>query len=369
MMHDIKLRKALTAGCGFLGLALLLAGFVGGKIATDGVELPQGALSAFLTSCPQALLVAGCAMALVSLFFGNLLLHGGFYPRTYLPYLIIIPAFAFIVLFVLYPMIEIVYLSLFKGNLINPTKTFVGLKNYNDIFFVKNDFKAALGNTAVYTVAVVVFLIFFAVLFALWFFQDRRINRFSQTMIFSPYLIASVCTGFIWAWIMSKQDYGLFNTLLKAFGAEPMKWLESSATAMPCIIFVVIWKNLGYYVLIILAALKSIPAEIYEAAQLDAAPRYRQFFRITLPLLSPQLFFLLITITISSFKVFDTIRVMTDGGPGNATNVISLYIYDYSIIRMNSLGIGMAASVVLMGILMLMTFVYFRMLERKVHYQ
>ena len=83
----------------------------------------------------------------------------------------------------------------------------------------------------------------------------------------------------------------------------------------------------------------------------------------------PQLFFLLITITISSFKVFDTIRVMTDGGPGNATNVISLYIYDYSIIRMNSLGIGMAASVVLMGILMLMTFVYFRMLERKVHYQ
>lgn len=163
MMHDIKLRKALTAGCGFLGLALLLAGFVGGKIAADGVELPQGALSAFLTSCPQALLVAGCAMALVSLFFGNMLLHGGFYPRTYLPYLIIIPAFAFIVLFVLYPMIEIVYLSLFKGNLINPTKTFVGLKNYNDIFFVKNDFKAALGNTAVYTVAVVVFLIFFAV--------------------------------------------------------------------------------------------------------------------------------------------------------------------------------------------------------------
>ena len=171
MMHDIKLRKALTAGCGFLGLALLLAGFVGGKIAADGVELPQGALSAFLTSCPQALLVAGCAMALVSLFFGNMLLHGGFYPRTYLPYLIIIPAFAFIVLFVLYPMIEIVYLSLFKGNLINPTKTFVGLKNYNDIFFVKNDFKAALGNTAVYTVAVVVFLIFFAVLFALWFFS------------------------------------------------------------------------------------------------------------------------------------------------------------------------------------------------------
>lgn len=363
------IRRIAVALCGLSGLAILLIGFLGYRVNTDGAVLPGGWFLSLMTFSPALLMAVGGSMSLLSLALGNIMLQGCFRLRDFIPYLVIVPAFIFIVLFVVYPMIDIVYLSLFKGNLIKPTKTYVGLKNFNDIFFVKNDFKAALGNTAVYTVAVVVFLIFFAVLFALWFFQDRKINKFSQTCIFTPYLIASVCTGFIWAWIMSKQDYGLFNTVLGFFGIPAQKWLESSATAMPSIVFVVVWKNLGYYVLIVLAALKSIPREIYEAADLDATPRIKQFFRITLPMLSPQLFFLLITITIGSFKVFDTIRIMTDGGPGNATNVISLYIYDYAIIRMNSLGTGMAAAVALMVILMGMTFIYFRMLERKVHYQ
>ncbi len=365
-------RKAVdfsVAACGFIGLMLVLIGFLGFEIVSGGAKLPENALVALMTASPILMLIVGIFLSLLSILIGNIRLHGGFSLRSFLPYLVIIPAFVFIVLFVIYPMIEIVYLSLFKGNLMKPTKAFVGLKNYYDIFFVKNDFKASLSNTAVYSVAVVVFLIFFAVFFALWFFQERKINSIAQTFIFTPHLIASVCAGFIWAWIMSKQEYGLFNTVFAAFGLGPFKWLESSASAMACIVFVVIWKNVGYYTLIVLAALKSIPREIYEAAELDATPKLRQFFKITLPLLSPQLFFLLITITISSFKVFDTIRVMTDGGPGNSTNVIAMYIYDYSVIRMNSLGIGTAAAAVLMLILIVMTFVYFRMVERKVHYQ
>lgn len=368
-MRDTKLNRIGTAACGFVGLILLLIGFLGNKVVTDGAKLPEGWFVSLMTSAPKVMIAAGVVLALMSLVVGNIRLNGGFTFGSFVPYLVILPAFIFILLFVIYPMIEIVYLSLFKGNLMKPTKAFVGLKNYYDIFFVKNDFKAALANTAVYSVAVVVFLIFFAVLFALWFFQERKINNVAQTFIFSPYLIASVCTGFIWAWILSKQDYGLFNTVLKSMGLQPVKWLESSALAMSCIIFVVVWKNLGYYALIVLAAMKSIPKEIYEAAELDSTPKARQFFKITLPLLSPQLFFLLITITISSFKVFDTIRVMTDGGPGNATNVIAMYVYDYSIVRMNSLGIGTAAAVVLMLILIVMTFIYFRVVERKVHYQ
>ncbi len=368
MLHN-KAAKPLCAAGGTLGLVLFLIGFFGHKVNTNGAKMPEGWLLTLMTQAPVALMIAGLALALLALFFGNAAEYGEFKTRNYLPYLIIVPAFVFIVLFVLYPMFETVYLSLFKGNLINPTKNFLGLKNYNDILFVKNDFKAALANTAVYSVAVVVFLIFFAVLFAVWLFQDRRINDISQTFLFAPYLIASVCSGFIWAWILSKQEYGLFNAALKLLGIPPVKWLESSATAMPCIIFVVLWKNIGYYTLITLAAMKSIPKEIYEAAELDSTPKVRQFFKITLPMISPQLFFLLITITISSFKVFDTIRVMTDGGPGNATNVIALYIYDYCIVRMNSLGIGTAAAVILMVVLIFLTVIYFRMVERKVHYQ
>ncbi len=128
------------------------------------------------------------------------------------------------------------------------------------------------------------------------------------------------------------------------------------------------WKNIGYYALIILSALKSIPPEIYEAARLDNASRTKTFWKITLPILSPQLFFLLITITIGSFKVFDSVRLMTNGGPGTSTQVISMYIYNYAFQRNNSLGIGSAAGVVLMLILILVTLLNFKGLEKRVHY-
>jgi len=129
-----------------------------------------------------------------------------------------------------------------------------------------------------------------------------------------------------------------------------------------------VWKSIGYYCLIIVSALKAIPAEIYEAAELDNTPRYRMFFRIILPLLSPQLFFLLVTITINSFRVFDTVRIMTEGGPGNATDVISFYIYRYAF-RHFRIGYASAAGTILMVILMILTAVYFKVLSKRVHYQ
>ena len=138
---------------------------------------------------------------------------------------------------------------------------------------------------------------------------------------------------------------------------------------MNCVIIMNVWKSIGYYALIILAALKAIPTEIYEAAKLDNTSPMRTFFKITLPMLSPQIFFMLITITTGSFKVFDSMRIMTGGGPGDSTRVISMYIYDYAFQRNNSLGIGAAAGVVLLIILILITLLDFKGLERKVHYQ
>ena len=118
-----------------------------------------------------------------------------------------------------------------------------------------------------------------------------------------------------------------------------------------------------------MSALKAIPTEIYEAADLDSASPIRQFFQITLPMLSPQLFFLLITITTGSFMVFDSIRVMTNGGPGNSTQVLCTWIYEYAFLNNNSLGLASAGGVVLLLILVLITILDFRGLERKVHYQ
>ena len=286
--------------------------------------------------------------------------------KSYLSsYLMILPAIIFLLLFTVYPMINIIQLSLYRGNALKPFKEFVGLDNFRQLFFVKTDFLAALKNTAYYTVMELVL----AVVFGVWMQRDRKINRVAQTVFFTPHLVASISCAFIWTWLYNKNDYGLFNTILGFFGIPYQSWLNDSKLAMNCVIVMNVWKSIGYYALIILAALKSIPTEIYEAAKLDNASPTKVFFKITLPMLSPQLFFLLITITTGAFKVFDSMRIMTNGGPGDSTRVLCMYIYDYAFQRSNTLGIGAAAGVVLMIILILVTLLDFKGLERKVHYQ
>ncbi len=284
-------------------------------------------------------------------------------------YLMILPAMIFLILFVIYPMINIIHLSLFRGNATRPYKEFVGLNNYYELFFVRNEFLVALKNTAYYTVAEVVLLITFSLLFAVWMQKNRKINEFAQTAFFTPHLIATISCAFIWSWLYDSNSYGLFNSVLKIFNIPPVRWLDTSATAMNSIIIMNVWKSIGYYALIVLSALKAISPDIYEAAELDNSSPVKTFFRITLPMLSPQLFFLLITITTGAFKVFDSIRIMTGGGPGTSTQVLAMYIYENAFQLNNSLGIGSAAGVVLMIILVLVTLLDFKGIEKKVHYQ
>lgn len=283
------------------------------------------------------------------------------------PYLLVGPAMLLLLIFVFYPLVNLVYLSFFDYNLIRE-KTFVGLKNYQVLFFVKTDFLDALRNTAVYTLSVLFFSLLLAVLFALWLEPDSRINRFLQKSMFTPYLISMVSCAYIWSW-MYDADSGILNAMLALFGLPLSRWLNDSDLALFCVAAVAVWKSLGYYLIIVLASIRSIPAEILEAAALDNTPPVRKFFRITLPMISPQLFFLLITITISSFKVFDVVRVMTDGGPGNATDVLVTYIYRYAFQMNARVGYASAAGTVLLVILMILTYFYFRVLSKRVHYQ
>ena len=186
-------------------------------------------------------------------------------------WLMILPALCFLLVFTIYPMLNIVRLSFFKGNALKPLKQFVGLDNYRQLFIVKTDFLTALKNTGYYTMMVVVILLTLALLFALWMRADRKINEVSQVLIFTPHLIASISCAFIWTWLYNKNAYGLFNTVLGWFHIPPQNWLSSSSMAMNCVIAVNVWKSIGYNALIILAALKSIPQEIDEAAMLDQA--------------------------------------------------------------------------------------------------
>jgi sn-glycerol 3-phosphate transport system permease protein len=145
-----------------------------------------------------------------------------------------------------------------------------------------------------------------------------------------------------------------------------LPWLQSSDTALMSVTIVSVWQNIGYFALIIIAALKGISPTIYEAAALDNASRLTVFRKLTIPLISPQLFFILVVMTIGSFKVFETVQVMTGGGPNDATSTLVYYIYKF---RTTNVGYASATGVVLMGIIGLLTFVYFRILAKKVHYQ
>lgn len=288
-------------------------------------------------------------------------------PRRLAPYLLVGPAMVLLLIFVFYPLVNLVYLSFFDYNLISE-KTFVGLKNYRVLFLVKTDFLEALRNTAVYTLVVLFFSLLLAVLFALWLEPESRMNRFLQKSMFTPYLISMVSCAYIWSWIFD-ADSGILNAMLELFGLPLSRWLNDSDLALFCVAAVAVWKSLGYYLIIVLASIRTIPTEVLEAAALDNTPPVRKFFRITLPMISPQLFFLLITITISSFKVFDVVRVMTNGGPGNATDVLVTYIYRYAFEMNARVGYASAAGTVLLVILMILTYFYFRVLSKRVHYQ
>ena len=287
---------------------------------------------------------------------------------TIKPYLLLLPAFIGIGLFTIYPVIKAIYWSFFKVNQLNQSKTrFVGLNNYTYLLTNKN-FLKTLKNTGVYTLWTVIIILLIAIVLAVWLSKRQdKMTKFTQAAAFTPHITSMVTIAMIFSKMMNPQ-IGLFNEALKALGLPTCQFLQSSDTAMASVIFVATWKSIGYYSLIIIGALQSITPSIYEAAALDNAGELRTLTKITIPMISPQLFFTLIVMTIGSFKVFDTVRLLTDGGPNNATSTIVYYIYK-TVFWDSNVGRACAASVILLVCVGILTVIYFKLLSRKVHYQ
>ena len=281
------------------------------------------------------------------------------------PYVMVFPAVLFFLVFTIYPMIDMIVLSFHDYNVLSD-RSFVGLKNYRFLFQTSFDFWVCLKNTAVYTAAVVFFLLFFALIFSVFLQKDSLLNSIAQRIMFFPHLCSMLAVSLVFSWLMDEN--GLFNAVLNIFNLPGLRWLNSSDTAMIAVVIVAVWKGIGYHTLILLSSLKTIPQEIFEAADIDGVGPIRKFFKITIPMLSPQLFFLLITITISSFKVFDSIKTMTGGGPGKSTMVLVYYIYQYAQYYLKY-GIAAAAGTVMIVILMILTVIYFKVLDKRVHYE
>ncbi|WP_195574172.1 carbohydrate ABC transporter permease [Paenibacillus sp. 1001270B_150601_E10] len=282
------------------------------------------------------------------------------------PYVMVAPSIVVFSIFFIYPIFYMIFLSFYNWDFINPVKEFVGFNNFVELF-EDNKFLQVLSNSLNYTILSVSLSIVISLLLAMWLNREGAWYGFVQGALFSPHIISLVSVSLVWMWLMDPK-FGLLNALLDMVGLPKLEWLSSPDSSLLSLVLVAVWKGVGYNALIFIAGLQSIPKDMYEASALDEANWWRTFYKITLPMLSPTLFFLIIINLIGSFQVFETIAIMTNGGPVNSTNTLVFYIYEYGF-RYFKIGYASAAGVVLLVVVGLLTLVYFKLLSRKVHYQ
>jgi multiple sugar transport system permease protein/alpha-1,4-digalacturonate transport system permease protein len=281
--------------------------------------------------------------------------------RTWVGWSFILPNFIGFAALTLVPVIASLALSFLDWDSYS-TPRWVGLDNFERM--IHNDtFWTALKNTAYYAVGHVPLTLCAALGFAVLLNQKLKGARFFRTALFFPYITSLVAVAVVWNMLLSPES-GPVNQFLRAIGIDhPPGWTTSTTWAMPAVIVASVWRDLGYYMILYLAGLQTIPAELYEAAQVDGASGWQRFRHITVPGLRPTTFFVLIMLTISSFKVFDLIQVMTEGGPGRATLVLSQVIYREGIVQ-GRFGYSSAVSMVLFVIVLTITLVQFRLQRR-----
>lgn len=281
--------------------------------------------------------------------------------RTWVGWSFILPNFIGFAALTLVPVIASLALSFLDWDSYS-TPRWVGLDNFERM--IHNDtFWTALKNTAYYAVGHVPLTLCAALGFAVLLNQKLKGARFFRTALFFPYITSLVAVAVVWNMLLSPES-GPVNQFLRAIGIDhPPGWTTSTTWAMPAVIVASVWRDLGYYMILYLAGLQTIPAELYEAAQVDGASGWQRFRHITIPGLRPTTFFVLIMLTISSFKVFDLIQVMTEGGPGRATLVLSQVIYREGIVQ-GRFGYSSAVSMVLFVIVLTITVVQFRLQRR-----
>ena len=281
-------------------------------------------------------------------------------------WLFISPIVLGIMIFQLYPTIFSFFISFTTWNLLTPPK-WVGLSNYMALFTTDRFFKNTMTNTATYAVWTVLLGLFLGLIFAALLNQDIRGKYLYRAIYFVPVVAPTVAIAILWQ-VLYEPNFGVFNGLLRMIGVKGPNWLGNSTWAMRSIIFEAIWAGLGFTILIFLAGLQGISQEYYEAAEIDGANFVQKFLFITLPLLSPTTFFLLVTGVIGSFQVFDIPYIMTAGGPGNATQMVIMYLYNLAFTTQR---MGMAAAVasIVFIVIIALTIINFRISKKWVFYE
>lgn len=280
-------------------------------------------------------------------------------------YLFIAPQALGILIFVLVPLGLIFYYSFHEWNVLAGDFTFVGLDNIDKLF---NDphLGTVLRNTAVFSVGLVVINLTLALSLALALNQKLRGMTFFRTIFFSPVVISLVAWTIVWGFLL--QDNGGINAALDTFGIDGPNWLREGWGAMASVIVVQVFKNVGLNMVLFLAALQGIPAEVLEAARMDGASSRTTLFRIVLPLISPTILLTSIITIVGSLQVFAQIAVLTQGGPGISTTVLVYYLVQQSF-DFHAFGYGSTLAIVLFLIVLVLTVIQWQMRKRWVFYE
>ncbi len=268
-------------------------------------------------------------------------------------------------IFVVFPVFFSLYLSFHTWNMFSSESAFVGLENYARILG-SAEFWDVLKNTAFYTVGTIPLNMILALTIAVWLNKKIAGKKLLRTAFFAPVVMSFVAAAVIWRWVF-EPNFGLLNYCLSWFGIPAVNWLNDPTAAMFALIIMGTWKTFGVNMVLFSAGLQGIPEHYYEAAEIDGAGRWRKFWNITIPLLSPTTFFILVMSVIGSFQVFDAVYVLTSGGPLGRTKVLVFYLYEHAF-KFFEMGYASAVAYVMFAIIFGLTLLQIRYLKGSVHY-
>lgn len=274
------------------------------------------------------------------------------------------PTLVIFITFIIFPVFFSFYLSFHQWNMFSAEKTFIGLNNYTRMFG-DPEFWMVLKNTIIYTLGTVPLNMILSLMIAVALNQKLVGRPVLRTAFFAPVIISPVAAAVIWRWMLD-PNFGLVNYLLDLVGINPINWVNNPTPAMASLIFIGVWKTFGINMVLFSAGLQGIPSHYYEAADIDGAGKWSQFRHITLPLLSPTTFFIMIMSMISSFQVFDLVYVLTSGGPLGATKVFVFYLYENAF-KFFEMGYASAVAYVLFFILITLTLLQVRYMKSRVY--
>ena len=283
-----------------------------------------------------------------------------------------LPSLVGMVIFSILPIVISIVISFTKWNGLDRltgktlAENFVGLENYRQILGT-SEFWKVLGHTCYYIVLYIPLVLIMSLLIATILNKNMKGITTFRVMYYIPVLTSWVAASLIWKWVLSPQ-YGVLNQILGSVGISGPDWLTDKIWAMPAIVLASVWKDMGFYGLFLLSGLKAIDVGYYEAAEMDGAGKIKQFFKITIPMLSPSMFFCIIMALINAFQLFPQVQIMTEGGPNGATQVMVERIYTYGF-KYFKMGYASAYSWLLFVIIFILTLIQMKLQNKWVHYE